>query len=146
VQSQRFETRCSARTRLMPISRTTSAMLIGGCVSSGRPLAIIRQALMLNPRHRSAHEHLGEGLPGAWRGPPRPEQLLVALGKPLPHSVRGIRRSQSGAHRGVQKAGRALESRSDVARELFVCKTPRSALAFLMVFRGTLIHLRARGA
>jgi hypothetical protein len=42
-------------TTAMRISRTTLVTLIAGCGSS-----IHQSALTLNPRHRSAHEHLGE--------------------------------------------------------------------------------------
>ena len=46
-------------TTAMRISRTTLVTLIAGCGSSIRHQHY-QSALTLNPRHRSAHEHLGE--------------------------------------------------------------------------------------
>ena len=66
-------------TGLMPISRALSGMPIGDYVSWGRLLAIIR-ALMLNPRHCSAHEHLGEAYLVLGESA-KAEQLLAALEK-----------------------------------------------------------------
>ena len=64
----------------------------------GPAIGHYQQALMLNPRHRSAHEHLGEA---HWclatchgRAAPR------AFGRHLPHRLRGVRRPQAG-DRGV---------------------------------------------
>jgi len=74
----------------------------------GPAIGHYQQALMLNPRHRGAHEHLGEAYLVLGESA-KAEQLLAALEKPLPHSLRGIQRPQAG-HYGVQKAGHALRS------------------------------------
>jgi len=86
---------------------------------------------MLNPRHRSAHEHLGEAYLVLGESA-KAEATAGGVGKPLPHSVRGIRRSPSGPSRRT-KGWAAAESRSDVAKRTFCLQDPRSALLLLMV-------------
>jgi Flp pilus assembly protein TadD len=60
----------------------------------GPAIGHYQQALTLNPRHRSAHEHLGEAYLVLGETV-KAEQLLVALENLCLHSLRGIRRPQA---------------------------------------------------
>ena len=72
----------------------------------GPAIGHYQKALMLNSRHRSAHEHLGEAYLVLGE-PAKAQQLLAALENLCLHSLRGIRRPQA-RHCGVQNTGRKL--------------------------------------
>ena len=72
----------------------------------GPAIGHYQKALMLNARHRSAHEHLGEAYLVLGE-PAKAQQLLDRAGKSLPASLRGVRRPQA-RHCRVQNTGRKL--------------------------------------
>ena len=94
----------------------------------GPAIGHYQKALMLNSRHRSAHEHLGEAYLVLGE-PAKAQQLLAALENLCLHSLRGIRRPQAG-HCGVQKSWPRAEIRSQrELTSLFTAGVPRGAVS-----------------